>query len=111
MKRPKLKVNKQQELNFYYALILHNKKNNQILNNKSKKNMATIKIEVTKVKKILMERDLTQTDFYHLIKENGKEIGKDRINKIVKGTITNYHVDTAKTLAKALNVTLDEIVE
>lgn len=73
--------------------------------------MAKIEIEVTKIQKILMERGLTQTDLYELIKEQGNEIGKDRINKIVNGKMTNYHTNTAKILAKALNVKLDDIVE
>ena len=73
--------------------------------------MAKIEIEVTKINKILIERGLTQTDLYELIKSNGNEIGKDRINRIVNGKLTNYHTNTAKVLANALGVTLDEIVD
>ena len=64
--------------------------------------MAKIEIEVTKINKILIERGLTQTDLYELIKSNGNEIGKDRINRIVNGKLTNYHTNTAKILATAL---------
>lgn len=73
--------------------------------------MAKLEIEVTKIKKILIQRELTQTDLYDLIRENGEEIGKDRINKIVKGTITNYHLKTAVILADALGVKIDDIAE
>jgi DNA-binding Xre family transcriptional regulator len=73
--------------------------------------MAKIEIEVTKINKILIERGLTQTDLYELIKSNGSEIGKDRINRIVNGKLNNYHTNTAKVLANALGVTLDEIVD
>ena len=44
--------------------------------------MATIEIQVTKINKILIERGLTQTDLFELIKSNGNSIGKDRINRI-----------------------------
>jgi len=73
--------------------------------------MAKIEIEVTKLQKILMERGMTQTDLYELIIENGGMIGKDRINKIVNGKMTNYHTNTAKTLANALGVKVDDILE
>lgn len=73
--------------------------------------MVKIEIEVTKIEKILIERGLTQTDFYELIKSNGNEIGKDRINRIVKGKLINFHTNTAKVLANALGVTIDDIVE
>ena len=79
-------------------------------NLKSRK-MAKIEIEVTKIQKILIERGLTQTDLYELIKSNGSEIGKDRINRIVNGKLVNFHTNTAKTLAKALDVTIDDVVE
>lgn len=73
--------------------------------------MAKIEIEVTKINKILIERGLSQTDLYELILENGSEIGKDRINRIVNGKLLNYHTNTAKALAKALNVKIDDIIE
>lgn len=79
-------------------------------NLKSRK-MAKIEIEVTKIQKILIERGLTQTDLYELIKSNGNEIGKDRINRIVNGKLTNFHTNTAKILANALGVKIDDVVE
>ena len=72
-------------------------------------------MEVTKLQAILHSRDLTQTDLYQLIKESnqesGKVIGKDRINRIVNGKLTNFHTDTAKLIANALGVKIDDIVE
>ena len=73
--------------------------------------MAKIEIEVTKIQKILIERGLTQTDLYELIKDGGNEIGKDRINRIVNGKLTNFHTNTAKILANALGVKIDDVVE
>ena len=46
-----------------------------------------------------------------LIKSNGSEIGKDRINRIVNGKLTNFHTNTAKILSNALGVKIDDIVE
>lgn len=73
--------------------------------------MAKIEIEVTKIQKILIERGLTQTDLYEIIRTNGNEIGKDRINRIVNGKLTNFHTNTAKILSNALGVTLDEVID
>ena len=73
--------------------------------------MAKIEIEVTKIQKILIERGLTQTDLYELIKDGGNEIGKDRINRIVNGKLTNFHTNTAKILSNALGVKIDDVVE
>jgi antitoxin component HigA of HigAB toxin-antitoxin module len=73
---------------------------------------TNINMEKTKLALLLEERGLTQTDLYNLIKDSGeKPIGKDRINKMVMGRHQNYTVDTAKTLARVLGVTLDELVE
>lgn len=79
--------------------------------NLKSREMAKIEIEVTKIQKILIERGLTQTDLYELIKSNGNEIGKDRINRIVNGKLTNFHTNTAKILANALGVKIDDVVE
>jgi|TARA_B110000967_G_scaffold209867_1_gene268190 DNA-binding Xre family transcriptional regulator len=84
---------------------------NALLFNFKFRTMAKIEIEVTKIQKILIERGLTQTDLYELIKSNGNEIGKDRINRIVNGKLTNFHTNTAKILSNALGVKIDDIVE
>ena len=84
---------------------------NALLFNLKFRKIAKIEIEVTKIQKILIERGLTQTDLYELIKSNGSEIGKDRINRIVNGKLTNFHTNTAKILSNALGVKIDDIVE
>lgn len=73
--------------------------------------MKTIEKQVTNIEAILTERGLTQTDLYNLIKDGGNEIGKDRISRIVSGKLTNYHTSTAKILANALGVKIDDIIE
>jgi len=88
-----------------------NSLHNALLLNLKTREMAKIEIEVTKIQKILIERGLTQTDLYELIKSNGNEIGKDRINRIVNGKLTNFHTNTAKILSNALGVKIDDVVE
>jgi hypothetical protein len=88
-----------------------NSMRNALSFNLKSREMAKIEIEVTKIQKILIERGLTQTDLYQLIKEGGNEIGKDRINRIVNGKLINFHTNTAKILANALGVKIDDVVE
>ena len=66
----------------------------------------------TKLEKILRDRGLTQGDLMRLIKlKSGFKIGRDRISKICTGRLKNYTVETAKMIAEALDVSMDEIVE
>jgi DNA-binding Xre family transcriptional regulator len=67
---------------------------------------------ITKLQRILRSRGLTQTDLFYLIKDSEfKNIGQDRINKLVNGKQDNYTIETAKTISGVLNVTLNDIVE
>lgn len=69
-------------------------------------------MNITKLQRLLRGRGLTQTDLYHIIKDSKfKDIGQDRINKLVLGKQKNYTVETAKTLANVLSVKLDDIVD
>jgi len=104
---PKKNINNKQQTLVRYAETMRN----ALLFNLKFRTMAKIEIEVTKIQKILIERGLTQTDLYELIKSNGNEIGKDRINRIVNGKLTNFHTNTAKILSNALGVKIDDIVE
>lgn len=66
----------------------------------------------TKLAKILMKRGLNQTDLYDIIEDSPhKNIGKDRIHKIVTGKTTNYHLDTLRTLCHVLSVTPNDIID
>jgi DNA-binding Xre family transcriptional regulator len=66
----------------------------------------------TKIELILNKRDLSQTDLQRLIQDkSGFKIGRDRISKIVTGKIKNYTLETAKMIAEALDVKIDDIVE
>lgn len=66
----------------------------------------------TKIEQILIDRGLTQGDLVRLIKaKSGFKIGRDRISKICTGRVKNYSVETAKMIAEALEVSMDDIVE
>jgi transcriptional regulator with XRE-family HTH domain len=67
---------------------------------------------MTKLHKILIQRGMTQRELRQLVLDKtGYEIQIYRISKIVTGQITNYFTDTAKAIANALDVTIDEILE
>jgi len=65
----------------------------------------------TKLSLILSEQGLSQIDLFYLIQsQTGKTIGLDRISKMANGKI-NYTIETAKIIAKTLDVTLDRLVD
>ncbi len=67
---------------------------------------------MTKLHKILIQRGMTQRELRQLVLEKtGVEIQIYRISKIVTGQITNYFTDTAKAIANALEVSIDDIIE
>lgn len=69
-------------------------------------------MNITKLQRILRSRGLTQTDLFHLINDSPhKNIGQDRINKLVLGKQKNYTIETAKTIADVLSIKLDDFVE
>lgn len=66
----------------------------------------------TKIEQILIDRGMSQGDLVRLIKaKSGFKIGRDRISKICTGRLKNYSVETAKMIAEALEVSMDDIVE
>lgn len=66
----------------------------------------------TKIEQILIDRGMSQGDLVRLIKaKSGFKIGRDRISKICTGRVKNYSVETAKMIAEALEVSMDDIVE
>jgi transcriptional regulator with XRE-family HTH domain len=67
---------------------------------------------MTKIEKILKDKDLSQSGLIRLIKEKaGFQIGRDRISKICRGITINYSVETAVLLSEALDVKVDDIIE
>ena len=67
---------------------------------------------MTKIHKILIQRGMTQRELRQLVLDKtGVEIQIYRISKIVTGQITNYFTDTAKAIANALEVSIDDIIE
>jgi len=76
--------------------------------------METIEVQVTKLFKILCERGMTPRDLSELIKNtdtNGKGVPVYILNGMVNGKRKNFTVETAKRVSRALNVTVDEILD
>lgn len=46
-----------------------------------------------------------------ILEKSGKDIGIDRINRIVNGRNSNYTISTARHIANALEVAIDDIVD
>jgi DNA-binding Xre family transcriptional regulator len=66
----------------------------------------------TKLKRILIKKNMSQTDLYDKIKSDCKSyLGKDVISKIVNGKKQNYEIYTLLKICVALNVTPNEIIE
>ena len=66
----------------------------------------------TKLKQILIKKNMSQSDLFHLIKDNCKTyLGKDVISRIVNGKKTNYEIFTLLKICMALNVTPNQIIE
>jgi DNA-binding Xre family transcriptional regulator len=67
---------------------------------------------MTKLYKILINRGLTQTELCEkILKETGVNIELYRMSKIVNGQTKNYFTDTAKAIAKTLQVHIEDILE
>ena len=66
----------------------------------------------TKIKKILIERKISQSELFDKIKSISKtHLGKDVISKIVNGKKQNYELFTLLKICIALNVSPNEIIE
>lgn len=67
---------------------------------------------MTKLHKILISRGMTQRELRQLVLDKtGMDIQLYRISKIVTGQLTNYFTDTAKAIAQALEVSIEDILE
>ena len=72
----------------------------------------TIAKPKTKLNAILIQREMSQEELRRIIFEkSGKTIGSDRISRIVNGQLTNYFTDTAKMIANALSIPIENILE
>lgn len=68
--------------------------------------------KITKLEAILIDREMTQRDLQRLIYDTQDVfLGDDRISKMVNGKLTNIQLRTAKVIADALGVTIDDICE
>jgi DNA-binding Xre family transcriptional regulator len=71
-----------------------------------------VKNKETKLKKILQEKRISQTELYNLIKQQCKSyLGRDVISRIVNGKKTNYELYTLLKICCALNCTPNQIIE
>ena len=51
----------------------------------------------TKLATVLRAKGMTQTDLYNILRDElGKEVGRDRINRITRGYQKDYMVSTAR---------------
>ncbi len=67
---------------------------------------------MTKLKKIIIENNISQKQLYNLISEKcHTPIGYDRISKIVNGKITNYSLFTLLKFCIALDCTPNDIID
>jgi DNA-binding Xre family transcriptional regulator len=66
----------------------------------------------TKLEQILNSRGISQTELIEKIRiVQGINIEKYRMSKIVKGHINNYFTNTARAIAKALDLKMEDILE
>jgi len=66
----------------------------------------------TKLQRLLIQRGFSQSDLQKKVLVNtGIKIEPYRVSKIVNGSIKNYFTDTARAIAKTLEVSIEEILE
>ena len=66
----------------------------------------------SKLKNILEEKNISQTELYNIIKKQCKvPVGMDVISRVCKGHKTNYHTDTLLKFCLALNCTPNDLIE
>lgn len=67
---------------------------------------------MTKIKKILSDRSMSQKDLYKAIEDKCiTPMGYDRISKIVNGKICNYSMFTLLKLCLALDCTPNDVID
>lgn len=69
-------------------------------------------MNTTKLKKILSEKNMSQTELFDKIQFSCKTyLGKDVISKIVSGKKQNFELFTLLKICVALNVTPNDLIE
>jgi len=67
---------------------------------------------MTKLRDVLKAKGISQADLIKIIKEkNGIEFDKGNMSRIINGVKTNFTIETAKIISKALGVKIDEIID
>jgi DNA-binding Xre family transcriptional regulator len=67
---------------------------------------------MTKLRKILKEKNMSQGDLYDKIKLTcHRHLGRDVISKIVTGKKQNFEIYTLLKICVALNVTPNDLIE
>jgi DNA-binding Xre family transcriptional regulator len=67
---------------------------------------------MTKLRKILKEKNMSQGDLYDKIKLTcQRHLGRDVISKIVTGKKQNFEIYTLLKICVALNVTPNDLIE
>jgi len=65
-----------------------------------------------KLQKLLEEKNITQTELSYMISKSFKTgLGKDAINRIIKGKKQNYHIFTLLKICYVLDCTPNDIIE
>ena len=66
---------------------------------------------MTKLQKLLIQKNMLQSDLIRAIKEKHNiDFDKANLSRIVCGIKTNYTLETARIIASSLDVTIDEII-
>ncbi len=66
----------------------------------------------TKLKTILTNKNVSQSELFNRIKNNCHSyLGKDVISRMINGKKTNYEIHTLLKICMALNVTPNEVIE
>lgn len=66
----------------------------------------------TKIKQILIKKNISQSELFNRIKSTCKSyLGKDVISRIVNGKKVNYEIHTLLKICLALDCTPNELIE
>ena len=65
----------------------------------------------TKLAALLESMNLSNSDLYYMIIANDDSVDMSRLSRIISGKMTNYHLKTARIIAKALGVSIYEVID